>query len=345
MKKFVLKNGVHIKTNKNKSELNYLYLISLVILTVFSITKVGIIPLFIDENSINNLLYSIIFFATSIGVSLLIDQTYKIVFKKKEPLCIYKSINKGLLIALLVPYETSLIILSFGVLVASLITNLPLNIKRKIPVNGILVGWGLITLINYVDQNLVNNSLKYISEGSLKFSEIMGTNTNFIDILLGFSNDLGSSSIVLLIPIYLMVTKTGTIKYRIPIVMITTVFMTTAIISGINKVDLWYPLINICAGNFIIASLFIATDNETTPVTPIAQVIYALIVGILIVLFRYLTPVVDGTIIAIFIMAFMKNTLDKIGAISRFNFNKSIVIYILLWLSIIITGTLIGLSI
>ena len=71
-----------------------------------------------------------------------------------------------------------------------------------------------------------------------------------------------------------------------------------------------------------------ATDPVTSPTTPVGQVLYGLFLGILTVVFRYLTPYPEGVLTSILTMNMFVFILDRIGATARFNLKKSIIPYI-----------------
>ena len=76
-----------------------------------------------------------------------------------------------------------------------------------------------------------------------------------------------------------------------------------------------------------------ATDPITSCVTPIGQVLQGFILGIITVIFRFVG--VEGVAYSILIGNMLVFFLDKIGMVSRFNFLKSIVWFILIWIIII----------
>ena len=76
-----------------------------------------------------------------------------------------------------------------------------------------------------------------------------------------------------------------------------------------------------------------ATDPITSCVTPIGQVLQGFILGIITVIFRFVG--VEGVAYSILIGNMLVFFLDKIGMVSRFNFLKSIVWFIFIWIIII----------
>ena len=89
-------------------------------------------------------------------------------------------------------------------------------------------------------------------------------------------------------------------------------------------------------------AVFMATDPVTSPVTPIGQILYGLFLGILTVIFRFLTPFPEGVMTSILTMNMFVIILDKIGALARFNFKITLIPFIIAW--ILIIGLSFGIS-
>ena len=85
-----------------------------------------------------------------------------------------------------------------------------------------------------------------------------------------------------------------------------------------------------------------ATDPVKSPVTPIGQTLYGMFLGILTVVFRYLTPFPEGVLTSILTMNMLVMVLDKIGAQGRFNLKITLIPFIVAWLLII--GLSMGIS-
>jgi electron transport complex protein RnfD len=89
-------------------------------------------------------------------------------------------------------------------------------------------------------------------------------------------------------------------------------------------------------------AVFMATDPVTGPTTPVGQIIFGLFLGILTVVFRFLTPYPEGVLTAILTMNMLVFIIDKIGAKSRLKFYHAILPFLAAWLIIIVIGFTIG---
>ena len=110
----------------------------------------------------------------------------------------------------------------------------------------------------------------------------------------------------------------------------------TLLIALSNGVGMWYPLFQILSGGLLFGAVFMATDPVTSPTTPIGQVIYGLLLGILTTVFRYLTPYPEGVLTSILTMNMLVFIIDKIGLKGRLNYKKTILPFTILGLLILV---------
>ena len=153
---------------------------------------------------------------------------------------------------------------------------------------------------------------------------------------------VGEVSSLLCIIGFIYLTLTKVIKWKIPVVYILTVFLMTYMIGNINDLGIWYPLFQIFSGGLMFGAVFMSTDPVTSPTTPIGQVLYGLFLGILTVIFRYLTPYPEGVLTSILTMNMLVFIVDKIGSKARFSFKKSLPSFLIAWLLIVGMGGYIG---
>ena len=132
------------------------------------------------------------------------------------------------------------------------------------------------------------------SAASLGFDSVSGA-TPLAAMRAGQSVDLASmfigripgtigevSTIALLIGgIYLLVRKV--ISWRIPVIYIGTVAVFVFIFGGF---DVNYVLCQVCGGGLIFGAFFMATDYVTSPITPMGQIVFGVVLGLLTGIFR-----------------------------------------------------------
>lgn len=97
---------------------------------------------------------------------------------------------------------------------------------------------------------------------------------------------------------YLLIRKV--ISPKIPLIYIGTVAVFTLLFGG-HGFDLYYLACELCAGGLIFGAFFMATDYVTSPITPLGQIIFAIMLGILTGLFRLFGGSAEGVSYAIII--------------------------------------------
>ena len=126
-----------------------------------------------------------------------------------------------------------------------------------------------------------------------------GETVSLSDLFFGFiPGTIGEiSTLALLIgAAYLLYKKV--ISIRIPAAYILTVAVFVAIFGG-HGLDFYYIACEICAGGLIFGAFFMATDYVTGPLTPMGQIIYGIVLGILTGLFRIFGGSAEGVSYAI----------------------------------------------
>lgn len=97
---------------------------------------------------------------------------------------------------------------------------------------------------------------------------------------------------------YLLIRKV--ISPKIPLIYIGTVAVFTLLFGG-HGFDLYYLACELCAGGLIFGAFFMATDYVTSPITPLGQIIFAVMLSILTGLFRLFGGSAEGVSYAIII--------------------------------------------
>ena len=166
---------------------------------------------------------------------------------------------------------------------------------------------------------------------------------NLLDLFIGnVPGAMGEVSALLCLVGFIYLTLTKTIKWRIPVTYVSTVFLMYLIISRVLNIGIYYPLFNILSGGLMFGSIFMATDPVTSPVTNNGQVIFGLGLGILTVIFRYTG--VEGVAISILIMNMLVFLIDKVGSKSRFNLMKVAIYYVIIAIVLLAVGIFIAVN-
>lgn len=100
---------------------------------------------------------------------------------------------------------------------------------------------------------------------------------------------------------------TGTVNWRIPFVMISSVFVWSWVLGG----SLEGALTAILSGGVLFGAVFMATDYVTSPIQPFAQCVYAFLAGLIVVLIRLFGSYPEGVTYAILLMNIASPLLDR----------------------------------
>lgn len=87
----------------------------------------------------------------------------------------------------------------------------------------------------------------------------------------------------------------GHIGWRIPATMLGAIIVLSAVLGG-------NPLMHLLAGGTLLGALFMATDWVTSPITDNGKIIFGIAIGVLVIIFRFFTPAVEGVAFGILIM-------------------------------------------
>lgn len=333
MRNIVEKQGPFIKDDNSTFKIMKNLFIALLPIIIFSWYKNGFIPYSKNLVGIKGLFYPLIFILLPAIVGFTIELLYSIIIKKKrkkELLLDIKSsfsIFPGLFLGLILPINTPLEIVVLGSCVATIFGKIVYGGFGNNIFNPALVG--RIFIISTYALAITNNG-GYLNPYELDsvagatplsnaaelitYNELVKPYGSLWDFFIGtIPGSMGETSALLCIIgfIYLVIKKV--LKWTIPVIYISTVFLMTFIVSLLNGIGLWYPLFQILSGGLMFGAIFMATDPVTSPVTKEGQIIYGFLLGILTVVFRFLTPYPEGVLTSILTMNMLVFIIDKIG--------------------------------
>lgn len=355
--------GPYIKNKNSTNKIMSHLIIALLPIILFSFYKNGIIPFIHNKTDILSMIYPLIFILIGTLSTVLFEGLYvKFILKEKDLknyLANSYSFIPGLFLSLILPINTPISILVLGAFVSSIIGKMLFGGFGNNVFNPALIG-RLFIISTYAI--VITNNGGYLNsyeidtissatplsnasmiEGIGTYETLVAPYGNLSDFFIGtIPGALGETSALLCILAFLYLTITKTIKWRIPVFYIGTVFVMTLLIAISNGLGIWYPLFQILSGGLLFGAIFMATDPVTSPTTPIGQVIYGLLLGILTVVFRYLTPYPEGVLTSILTMNMLVFIIDKIGLKGRLDYKKIMLPFIIL--SILILVIPIGIS-
>lgn len=345
---FVVDNGPHIKDQDSTSKIMKRVFIALLPIVLFSFYKNGLIPYTKGYVNLYVAFRPLLIIILSMLTSLLSEGAYVTLILKKKG-SNFRTYMKnsyallpGLFLALVIPINTPLWIVVLGSMFAIIVGKMVFggfghNIFNPALIGALFINVSYGALIaakggylNGMEIDTISSSTPLSHLHTLNFvgtwDKVGSMFGSLWDYFLGFiPGALGETSklLILIAMIYLIVTKV--IKWRIPITYISTVFVMTFIIGLVSNQGLWFSLFQILSGGLMFGAVFMATDPVTSPVTKTGAFLYGLSLGILTVIFRFLTPYPEGVLTAILTMNMFIFMFDKIGAKSKFNYQKMLI--------------------
>ena len=337
--------GPYMRSKTKTSHMMMNLVISLIPIIIFSFYKNGVIPYIEGKSNLLGLFYPLIFILIPTISAGIFEGIYAKVFLKEKKLKKFLinsySFIPGLFLGLILPINTPISVLIFGALVSSILGKMLFGGFGNNIFNPALIG-RLFIISTYAI--VISNNGGYLNNYELdaisgatplsNVSTVTGIGTydtlvkpygTLLDFFIGtIPGAVGETSALLCIVAFIYLSLTKTIKWRIPLFYVSTVFLMTMLIGFTNGVGLWYPLFQVLSGGLLFGAVFMATDPVTSPTTPFGQVIYGLSLGILTVVFRYLTPYPEGVLTSILTMNMLVFIIEKIEIKVRSNENKMI---------------------
>ena len=336
-------------------------MIALIPLILFGWIKNGLLPYIkLDDVTFWAMIKPLMFvFIGGFTCWLLEFIAYKYFFKDKKPLLKVKNSFApipGIILAMMLSVNTPIWVLIIGCFFATVVGKILFGGFGYNIFNPALVGYLFISVAYY---GVIVNSGGFANPMEVEIMAGATPMTNFasnplasIDVLVGSYGNLGdfllgtvpgsfaeTSALLCMISfIYLVVRKV--IKWQVPVIYVGTVFVITYIIGAFNgyALDLRYPLFGILSGAVMFGAVFMATEPVTTPKTPNGKVIFALALGVLTVLFRYMSNMPEGVGSAIMAMNLFTVIIDRLAAKTRIESKKPKVVLRYAIIALILIG-------
>jgi electron transport complex protein RnfD len=143
----------------------------------------------------------------------------------------------------------------------------------------------------------------------MKFEQ---TATPLMDLFFGnTAGSLGETSAILLLlgGIYLFLRRD--LDWRIPVGIFVSAALFSAVLYGVNPEKYPSAPFTLLSGGMLLGALFMATDPVTSPVTPKGAWIFAIGIGLLVVLIRVFGGFPEGMMYAILLMNAATPLIDR----------------------------------
>jgi len=335
-----MKTGPFIKSKNKTNKMMFHVLIALLPIILFGFYKNGIVPYINGKANVIDMLYPLIFVLLGGGFTYFIEKLFACFVLKKKDLELKKymhssfSVLPGIFLSLILPVNTPIWVLFFGAFISIALGKIVYGGFGNNIFNPALLGRLFIVTVyasvitksggylNLYEIDTISSATPLSNvatvEGIGTYETLVSPYGTLQDFFVGFiPGTIGETSALLCIVAFVYLSITKTIKRKIPMIYIGTVFIMTWFIGRMNGLDIWYPLFQIFSGGLMFGAVFMATDPVTSPTTPIGQVLYSVSLGILTVVFRYMTPAPEGVLTSILTMNMFVPMLDTFGSYAR----------------------------
>jgi electron transport complex protein RnfD len=241
-------------------------------------------------------------------VSVIVEVFYAISDKKISKFESYKGfvdpINTGLIIALLLPSVTPIYVLVLAVVIGVYIGKLVFGGYGYYIFNPALVGV-LFAQISFGIQLTVSGTPLQLLKQAIEGQTII---FNLKDLFIGNYEAIaiGSTSVIILLIIFVYLLVTKVIDFRISGTFLITVFLLTLGIGFVNFYvagDLSgiynYVVINMITGLTMFGAVFLVSESVSSPTSRETKIVYAVVVALLTVAVRVLGKEVEGVVFAV----------------------------------------------
>jgi len=138
-----------------------------------------------------------------------------------------------------------------------------------------------------------------------------GIITDYLNLLLGnIAGSLGETSalLILVMAVYLIMTKTASWKIIVSCVASFAIFGLILYLTGVIETD---PLFGVLSGGFLFAAVFMATDPVSAPRQEPSKYIYGVLIGIVAIIIRAFALFTEGVMFAILIVNAFVPLIDR----------------------------------
>lgn len=319
-----------IKSKNTTTKMMMNVIIALIPIMLFSIYKNGYIPYKNDLITFGQMFYPLLIVLVATLSTFFFETLYQVLFNKekklKEIIGSSYAFMPGIFLGMILPINTPISIVILGGFVSSIIAKMLFGGFGNNIFNPALVG--RLFIISCYAMVITNNggylnkyeldtisSATPLSNASIvadvsSYEALVEPYGSLLDFFVGtIPGTIGETSALLCLVAFIYLALTKTIKWIIPVLYISTVFVMSLIIGG----SLWFALFSILSGGLMFGAVFMATDPVTSPVTKKGQILFGLMLGLLTVTFRHLTPYPEGVLTSILTMNMFVFILDKLG--------------------------------
>ncbi len=231
----------------------------------------------------------------------------KFIVKKEPTVFDGSAIITGVLLAFNVPSNIPIWILALGCLFAIGVVKLSFGGLGNNIFNPAIAG-RIFLLISFPAQMTTWPSPAVVDSVSsatvlIRMKYIPDTLPSLLNMFLGLeAGSIGEMSVLAILLGFIYLLWKRVITWHIPISILTTVALFTGIIYIFNPIPMYNPLIHLFSGGLMLASVFMATDYVTSPLTKKGMIIYGCGIGLITIAIRLWGVYPEGVSFAILLM-------------------------------------------
>jgi electron transport complex protein RnfD len=215
-------------------------------------------------------------------------------------------INTGLLIALLLPITTPIYVLVLAVVIGTYVGKIVFGGRGYYIFNPALVGVLFATVSFSSQMGFAEGVVTPLQGLKSVFTEGTMQTLNLGDLLIGnFAEiSIGSTSIIVLAILFVYLVSTKVIDLRLAGSFLVTVLVMSLGIGYIlwafdNGSAVGYVIVNFLTGLTLFGAVFLVSESVSTPTSRETKIIFGVVVGLLMMLFRTVSENVEGLIYAV----------------------------------------------
>ncbi|MCK7486971.1 MAG: RnfABCDGE type electron transport complex subunit D [Bacillus subtilis] len=320
------------------------FMIGLIPIVLFAWYKNGI-QVFLDGNvTFLEMLYPLVFILLGGVISATLEALFFVItdptIKTPKALGMKMSTSYGLipgfLLALMLPLYTPIWVLLFGCFMATIVTKMIFggfghNLFNPALLGYIAIGFTMTSVITaaggvFNQSELLIDAYAGATPLSLlarlkefDYDALVAPYGSLWNFFLGtIPGALGETSALAILIAYAWMAFRKVLKWYTPVIYVATVFLLSWILGALVGAEgLWFPIYSIFSGGLMFGAVLMATEPVTTPRNPFGKVLFALFLGVLTVLFRFVGNFPEGVGTAIIVMNIFTLPLDKFSAVVR----------------------------
>ncbi|MFA5290201.1 MAG: RnfABCDGE type electron transport complex subunit D [Candidatus Izemoplasmatales bacterium] len=322
------------------------FLIGLLPVILFAWYKNGIKVFVEGNNTFVEMLYPLLFIISGGLLSMMMEAVFFYITNKEErnfkaimtKLSTSYALIPGLILAMILPLYTPYWVLIFGAFIASIIGKMLFggfghNIFNPALLGYLVVGFTLTGVINQAG-GVMNGSEVLVDAyaGATPLGVLQGSKMLEYDVLVApygtlwnfffgtIPGALAETGALAILVSYIWLSIRKVIRWSTPLIYVGTVFVLSWLIGIINgNSGLWFPVYSILSGGLMFGAVFMATEPVTSPRNALGMVFFALFLGALTVLFRFIGDYPEGVGTSIIVMNIFAFPIDNQTAIIRSN--------------------------